>query len=53
MIDLNEAGGKQAADEFSSEFGSESCVFIQSDVTESEQIKGTFMGFQIFQNILK
>ena len=40
LIGRNEIVGKQTADEFSSQFGSGSCVFYKCDVTQTEELKG-------------
>ena len=50
FLDINEIAAKQTTEEFTSEFGSGSCIFFNCDVTESDRLKGEFIAKELFKH---
>ena len=43
FFDIDEVAANQTVEEFTSEFGSGSCIFFNCDVTESDRLKGEYI----------
>jgi len=47
MVDLNQSVGEECKSDLDGQFGEDSCIFIQCDVTDSEKFKGKIILFYL------